>query len=353
MVILKRALPAVALFLSAGLSACKDSLSPDDVDAGAIQSALQDMTTSFDNASFQSMAGLAFLFPVFPATSAAVASVELLDPTQGTPLVALLKQRQAASRVLASLNDPMALFPSNVLGKTFEWDTQTHAYIMGNQTGAPANGIRILLYTVSTVTGEPIVNQLLGFLELTDESTPQFDALGVRITLGTTTVADYLITSDHQTNLDVLDAQGFIGAATGSDEVDFHFNATENLSSGLSTLTSELAGSNGGSVLVELEAQGTTAGIAIRAGRGENHIQMEVAGTDDPADPISGTVSYNGTVVANISGTGDNPVFTAVSGRTLRPQEVAALGNIFGTALIVALSVAIAVLAPALIIASF
>ena len=353
MSILKRYVPATLVLLSAGLTACKDSVGPEDVDAAAIQSSIQNMSASFDNAAFQSMAGLSFLFPVFPAAQASSASLPLLTARPDFASVSAISRRVTASRIRAALNSPNALFPSDVLCKTFEWSAATHEYVLGTLTGAPCNGVRFLLYTVSTVTGEPIVNQQLGYLELTDESSVALNALGVLITLGSTPVADYLLTSEHQTNADILQAEGFIRTASGSDQVDFTFNATDDLVTGVSTSLSDLAGSNGGFIYVNSETDGLASTITVGAGNGRNGIEMSLNGTDDPADPVTGTVKYNGTTVANISGTGEAPVFTAVSGRELRPSEVAALGAIFGEALILALSVAIAILAPAFIVGSF
>ena len=82
--------------------------------------------------------------------------------------------RRLAALVAALSANPQALFPSDVLGKTFVWDTQTSAYVMGTATGAPATGIRIVLYFTNAGTGEPFLPlSPIGSLDLTDKSTPR------------------------------------------------------------------------------------------------------------------------------------------------------------------------------------
>ena len=177
----------LALILLAG---CKDALGPGSVDVASLNADVATMTTAFTNSvSLQNMAVLSQFFPAFSPVAGIRAS---LTPMSRQSRVA----RAAAERSLArSLSSLQPLFPPTVLGKTLAWDTASHTYLISNTlTGAPANGIRILIYNANTLTGQPLLPlSQTGYLELTDES-GSLAALGVRLVQGATTVADYTVT---------------------------------------------------------------------------------------------------------------------------------------------------------------
>lgn len=347
---LKRLVPTAALALAASFAACSDAVGPEDVNAGALQTSMTNMTSSFDNASFQSMAQLSFHFPNYAGVAAAQASIPMLPRLAGPNLVGAAQRRLAAARLYASMRaNPLALFPANVLGKTLEWDATNHVYVIGTLTGAPASGIRILLYTVNQTTGEPVSTQQLGYLELTDESTPQADQLGVLITLGTTVVADYAITYIETTSSVTIGALGLIRNATGSEQVNFDFDQAFNLQPLTLDVSANLTGNHGGAITVTVLSTATSSTLTTLVRQGDNSLELAVTASGSAGD-ITGTVKFNDFRVATISGTVDAPVFTAVSGRTLTADEVAALGAIFLEAISVAGEIGDAVFAPGVVV---
>ncbi|MFW6084886.1 MAG: hypothetical protein ACODAA_06705, partial [Gemmatimonadota bacterium] len=69
-----------------------------------------------------------------------------------------------------------SLIPADLLGTTFEWDEVENGYVATERTGAPANGIRFILYDRTT---DPLVEN--GFVDITDESDPSADRLSVHL----------------------------------------------------------------------------------------------------------------------------------------------------------------------------
>jgi len=332
MLALKRLAPVVVLAGFAVVAGCTDTTSPDTVDAAALESSLKNATETFDNnAAFQSLKTLSNLFPQYAAVAQLRASMSAAPRSEGASSLAQAAAHVQAARAIALLSaSPQALFPANVLGTTLEWDTLSHAYAAGNLTGAPANGIRVLIYSVNPVTLEPVVPlQQLGHVDLTDESTPQADRLGILLTLGSTTIADYDITFVSATNSASLEAKGFIRNAQGTGQVTFDFLESVDLQAGTLSSTSQLTGADGASILVQVTL--TNAGsamLSVRIQRGGNALQIDATGNDS-TNVVSGTVKFNGTTVATISGTASQPVFTAANGRTLSPAETVALVSIF------------------------
>ena len=223
---LKRLMPAASLCAALTLAACSDSLSPGDVDPEALQSSMSSAGDTFSqNAIFQSVAMLSDHFPTYgaPAVSLARAALEHAR-NPGSASAAAAARRFAATGFGLALN-PQALFPADVLGKTLVWDTQSSGYIVGNQTGAPANGIRILLYFTNAATGTPFLPVTpIGSLDLTDKSTPQANRLGVVLTFGQTTVGSYDITVVSGTSSATFTAVGYLLAVAGSDRIDFNLH---------------------------------------------------------------------------------------------------------------------------------
>jgi hypothetical protein len=344
MFVLKRALPVVAVLSACALAACsKDSLSPDSVDASTLSASVSGMTSTFqNNAAFQSMATLSALFPQYAATAAVRATLPM-DPAVPGSLAARADVARKAIASLASISSGVqALFPANVLGKTLVWDTLTHTYQPDpTLAGAPAAGIRILIYAVNPVTSMPVVPlQQLGYLELTDKSSPQDNKLGVLLTLGQTTIAAYDITAVTGLTSGSVGADGYIQNPTGTGRVDFGFHVSLSLA-GLN-VSVRLDGSDGAAITATASAAGSTATVSVGVSKGGNAIEIEVSGDQT----VAGVVKYNGTTVATITGDNAAPLFTGANGRTLKPSEVTALTAIFTGALEIASSLADVVFAP-------
>lgn len=348
---LKRlAVVAVAGFT---LSACSDSLSPDAVNTAALSNDVTAMNTMIEgNASYQAMQSLSFYFPSFAAVQMARATLpQAPSRILGTGGFAAVRgARPQLARPRLSPSDIQALFPVDALGKTYVWDVATDQYVNTGPTGAPANGIRITIYTVNPLNNQPVEPlQALGYLELTDESTAQADRLGVLLTLGNSPIADYLITAMTGTNTFELLAAGYLLGSAGNGRVDFDIRTYDNYQTGASDFEYELIQQGGATVFIDLADAGNNSATGImRVSRGENSV--EFTWTENTTS-MTGQVKFNGTVVATVTQSGENdPVFTGANGRQLSAQQQADLEEMFFGVFLIVFVTLFGILAPSLVV---
>ena len=338
MPLLKRLTPVAALAALAVLGACGgDTVGPEAVNPTDVAASVSDLSNAItSNAAFQSLGALS------GQTFAAVSAFRASLPTRlsgsltadRARFAATVAARRTAMNLFASARSPrgaQALFPANVLGKTYTWDAVQDQYVQGALTGAPANGVRFVLYSVDPVTGMPSETPLttIGSVDLTDESTPQADVIGVLVRFGTQTVADYDISGVTTQTSVSLSAVGYLAGVTGGNRVDFDLETTLSALGGAGQLdvNYHVQGSNG--VVIDIVVSGSDASLTIdvRVSHGrDNSIQLVGTGT---ATTVDLQIKYNGTVVATVTGDGDNPTFTGANGHALTQVEIAALLGIF------------------------
>ncbi len=320
-------LTKAALFAGViALAGCEDALSPDTVDPQQLNTSLQVLSSAYDNnAAFQAVRNLSPHFPQYGFTG--VLRAGLPDPE------VLRSGGRAAPRLdprlLAGLRSPggiHALFPSDVLGKTLVWDTANGGgYVPGVATGAPANGIRIILYVADPSTGQPFVPlQPIGNLDLTDESDASADRLGVLLRLGGATIADYTIAVQTGTTSGSVRAVGYVRSSDGTYQVDFDLLTSVSFS-GIH-VTYQITGSDGTAVYLDVGVGQAGSSITFRVSRDGNTI--EIAGTDD-GQAVNAAIRFNGTVVGTITGPSDDPTIAGANGYELTAADIAALEAIF------------------------
>lgn len=253
----------------------------------------------------------------------------------------------AAWRELTEL-DPAAFFPSNHLGVTFVYHHGEGHYIPSDRTGAPENGIRVIYYAMDPITerpAEPLVE--LGYIDLTDESMPSSERLGILVvsTSGDAdvTLADYYLDlswTETQTSFSVTgEAVGFL--SDGTNQLDFDLSQTLSGSEvdGLSMSMDHTLSLPNQDVSVNVIASAGVSfeteelsdlDITFTIQHGDNEVVLDatVAFTD-LGETIDGSITFNGEVVANISGSTEHPTFTRPDGTELSTQEVEALRRIF------------------------
>jgi hypothetical protein len=107
-----------------------------------------------------------------------------------------------------------AIIPAQYLGLTFEWSVTTHAYANLGATGAPANGVRFIVYQLDSNTGAPDEANLteIARLDVADLSPAGPAAAGLNIKLfeGGTTYVDYDVSAAVNPA-----AQSFTATSTG------------------------------------------------------------------------------------------------------------------------------------------
>lgn len=112
--------------------------------------------------------------------------------------------------VLDTLQPPL---PSDLLGSTFEWSEGADGYVVTGRSGAPADGLRFIVYDRSA---SPFTE--VGFVDVTDEGDVTPGLRGVHVEKDDITRLDYVIDESAPAPGDIA-AAGFI--AGGVRRADF------------------------------------------------------------------------------------------------------------------------------------
>ena len=321
---------AAAAALVAG--GCGDSTAPPAVDATAMATAVTGLNAALSqNAVLQSLAVLGGN----GALGAIVGRAALAPvPAAGGDWATAASRAREALRELAARapTAPQALFPANVLGKTFQWDTTSPAgYRITDSTlaGAPANGVRYRLYQVDTATLDPSLPlTATGYVDLTDASTPQANVVQLLLRVGTQTAADYDITEIRTTSSLTLTAVGYVtDVVTGG--APLNFNLSHALSLADSSLSTHYQASGSGMTvslitLVSGSSGAPSLSVDWSVSRGGT---IEVVGTTTAA-AINVAFKFNGATAATVTGSPDNPSVTTAGGQVLTVTQLLALATI-------------------------
>ncbi len=116
--------------------------------------------------------------------------------------------------------------PSEIAGKTFEYDLETQHYVATDREGAPANGVRFILYELDSETGLPAASLTeVGYVQLTatQSGTSQSVHLTVVGTPNNVTYFDYTLGVTYTSTTAAFSISGFV--TNGVDRVNFNFAA--------------------------------------------------------------------------------------------------------------------------------
>jgi hypothetical protein len=328
------ALAASALLLGG----CSDSTAPnapfDPARAEADLAAIETVMSSQQLTAFSTMS---LYFDVGGGASAAVSSARaMLSSGQVTPAtarqVAMAAAQGLALRTSGGSAPSLAVLPSEVLGTTFVFDPETESYVASDRTGAPANGVRFIVYAIDPLSGTPIVGTEVGHADLIDTSPSSQTSAGVRLVLvgGSTTYLDYAFTATGTQNSALLGVNGFLTDGTTrvnfdidasmafaqeqlSIDIDFSFTVPSR-SFSITGAMDGIAGSTGGSGEVSLTIVS-----------GGTHVRFEIA---EDASTLNATVYVNNKIFATITGDPESPTVAGAGGAELTAEEAEALGEL-------------------------
>lgn len=227
-----------------------------------------------------------------------------------------------------------AVIPSELRGRTYEYNPTTGQYEHNPaRTGAPSNGVRLVLYAVNPVTYEPVEPLTeIGYVDLIDLSTSTTDRLRVVAVVEGVTYVDYTLSASASGSLVVLTAVGYV--SNGTERVSFSFRVDFDMVAGVLSIDITLEAVNRG-FRVDLSAdmrfngftdepESLTLVYVIRSERGAVRFAVTITDTS-----IEGDIRLNGRVIVLISGDETSVTFTRADGTELTPQELAALENLF------------------------
>ena len=336
--ILRTSLAASLLVL--GLAACGDDgpTGPrTPFDPGAAAQAATEMESRLDTDG-DVMQSLRLVAPALEAEGGV--AVQLLPGGLGT----VPRPRDAESMVDPSFSMMLEpVFPTEILGSTFEWDEALGRYAISARAGAPGNGVRFILYAVDPFTGTPAIplNEV-GFLDLTDEGGASTTRLGVLAETGGVVRLDYAVTASYSLSGSAIQATvtgaGFI--SDGARTLNFDLAQTVSYDTTAETMAVDLAydlemADEGVRVVVDADSEidlASPESIVLDLGMtiydGGNVTVL--TGAVDATDAIDGSITHNGETVALIGGSTSAPTFTDAGGEPLTAGEIAALQQVFG-----------------------
>lgn len=325
---------ALVALLAAG--ACSDSgpggPDPDGFDPQAVNGNLQAVSAVMASGVWESFRTLGPQFGAGAAAFGAAAIDAFQDATtpQSAPQAAAL----AAQRVLAAAR-LVPRIPFDVRGTTFVLDPATLHYVPDpTREGAPANGVRFILYGMNPVTRQPLLDVEIGHADLSDEG----DALPDRIALRLEVVSDGVTYLDYRVSAGGTETAGSITAVgfvtDGTTRLEFDIAVAGMQGPGEQslevrfTLTVPERGFHASATVHNVSATaGGTSDVALEIGVGDAVITFTAHGTPDRIDA---EFRVNGRLFATVTGDPRNPEITGADGRELTPDEREALGQIMG-----------------------
>lgn len=264
------------------------------------------------------------------ASSAAAIDIRAKDAA-GMRAAALRSAQRLAALLPAAANQSFSAsstaIPSTIAGKTFEYSGG--GYIATDRTGAPANGVRFILYAVDPGTFLPFEPlQETGYVDITDLSGSSTQAARVQVVSGGITYIDYTVTVNS--TLGRITVTGFVTDGTHQANLNLQTSVT---SSGALILTYNLeVPQRDVSINLSLSASGTTQetltftlNLSMSGPNGTVSMSGQFTATGGTL-----TVRTGGTVFATITMTGQTePVITGAGGAPLTDDDLLALQGIF------------------------
>ena len=339
-----RVLAAVALAaLAAGCG--KDSSGPDDspFDPAGTSSDLSAVNAAFDSPAMLAFDAASDEISLTTGGSAALA-------LQARPTAALATGGKASAMRYAgalakaltrgtrpSLAVAAAAIPPDLLGTTFVYDVNVQHYAASDLTGAPANGVRFLLYAVNPVTGvptEPLTE--VGYVDVVTSQTSTSASVNIVVVSDNQTYLDYSAkVTANSASSGTVNVSGYV--TNGHDRVNFDLD--NHLTFGDDTLGLDmdyvLTVPTRGGFRIDLEASVTASDVTDNStvtldltAQGQ-HGTVRITGSETNG---TGTfqVKVNGALFATIDVTADGqPVVTGKDGDALTAEEEAALEDVF------------------------
>ncbi len=230
-----------------------------------------------------------------------------------------------------STDDIANAIPVSALGKTFVYNLSTDQYEVSGLTGAPANGVRFLLYALEPGTGivaDPLVQ--VGWVDITRTGTTNSLTGRIQVyAMGGTQVMDYSATVTNAGSAPTFSVTGFAG--TGVNRVEFLLTTGISVATGSVTITWQ----------TDLPARNARSRVQLAIGGGENPTvtigallragvrKVDINGSFGFFNGGTLTVKIGNRLFATIVITEADVTITGREGAPLTPEEEETLYRIF------------------------
>ncbi len=219
------------------------------------------------------------------------------------------------------------LISDSSLGMTFVYDPAQNKYVADPlRTGAPANGIRLILYATTSI-GEPDVTQETGHADLIDNGAG-VDGIDLRFEVVNEgqTFLDYAVRAQGDNGSGSIGIDGFVQG--DDDRLDFDLSAEGDINGFELDVQVENASSD---FRVDASIDGEIDGgeIGLEVHYGDQSVTIEIEGSDDS---LEAEFYLNGELFATASGDPDDPSILGADGEPLTPEEFLVLFQIYDLA---------------------
>ncbi len=182
------------------------------------------------------------------------------------------------------------------------------------------------MYAINTVTGQPVepdADNEIGYFDIIDTSSFPTVSVSLIAVVGTDTLINYSVTGTLLNTGVTIDVTGFV--SDGTSQLDFTIVVSATETSASITIDLSFPGATVHGEFTEVATGGGSGRIVIT--EGGNTVVFEF--TEGAMDSVTGTISFNGTVVAQLSGTFMAPVITNAEGGDLTASEIKGIGDMF------------------------
>ena len=325
-------LSALSLAFAIGLAACDDSTNPgDSFDPSASAADLEAVGSAFNTDVYESLSKMGGDFGVVAAAPALAASVvdagwiAVSSPEKwelyGGEIANALLSRSAAT----------LLIPDTFRGRTYEHNGEGYFH-NPDRAGAPANGIRFILYEVNS-TGEPGATEI-GWVDVMDESTDLAAVVRLSVWSGEIEYINYTVSASGVINSVSFDIDGWV--TDGTTRVNFALN--HSIDAPFATARAEIDYqidvpsrdfSGAANMVIEFDAETQAGSITIVVSFSQANNNVVVQGSID-TQTDSGTleVLVNGNPFATITFAGESITVVGPDGNALSQEHAQALRQI-------------------------
>lgn len=329
-------LSALSLTLVFGLAACDDGTGPDadgPFDPASSAADLQVVQSAFDTPVFASLASMSGRFSQIYGAPALAST--LMDAGWDLATAGESWQLQeAGDRIAGALYNTSAaalLIPENFRGRTYVHHPEEGYYFDEERTGAPANGMRFILYEVNPVTNEPGATEI-GYVDILDESTDAALVARLIVVSGQTEFMNYTVSASGLLGSISFGVNGFI--TDGTDQVDL--DLATSFSSTFASESVEITYVIGvptrdfnltASLVLEFEHETDQSSMTIDVQFRERSHSVQFQGSFSLSEQESGTLNVlvNGQLFATITIEGDGFVIVGPNGEALSAEQAQAL----------------------------
>jgi len=335
----KRSVVPVAL-ISLVLAGCGESSPDAPFNPTGASADLDAMNSTFTSPAFASFSTFSIMFDAAlggsPIISSSVAAVDVRGKNASDIRAAAAR---SAARLAATLggtregfsaSQAMAAVPAEVAGKTFVYDPTTIGYVASDLTGAPANGLRSILYAVDPVTYAPVEPLTpTGHVDLIDLSGGTTQAARVRVVSGSTTYVDYTVSATTGTSSSRLSVSGMV--TDGNIQANINLRSTFSFTTGLTLSYSVDLPQRDvsidltiGAVDVSQTDSPITVTLSMRGPNGTISMSGQFTSTSGSLN-----ISINGSAFAHVTMSGTAVTYTRHDGTPLTDEELDVLQRVF------------------------